>query len=201
MGTKSLSIFFLLFLLTGCIGFAQEGPAVGPPPQEIPTLFVEQPHELLVETWIKGLTAPWSLVFLTDNRALVSERPGRVRLIENGKLNDSPYLQLDVAALGEGGLMGLAVHPQFPDEPYIYAMYTYRKAGTIYNRVQRFRDFGSRAEPDNIIIDHIPGSPYHDGGRLAFGPDGMLYATAGENFQAERAQDLNTFGKYPQSRS
>jgi quinoprotein glucose dehydrogenase len=187
-----MRIVFILFLLTGSIGSAQEGPSVGPPPQEVPTLFVEQPHELRVETWIEGLTAPWSLVFLPDNRALVSERPGRVRLIENGKLNDSPYLQLDVAALGEGGLMGLAVHPQFPDEPYIYAMYTYREAGTLYNRVHRFRDFGRRAEPDNIIIDHIPGSPYHDGGRLAFGPDGMLYVTAGENFQAERAQDLNT---------
>lgn len=190
MNVKSVTTIVILFLLmSGCIGFAQDGPAVGPPPQEAETRFVENPQGLRVETWIEGLVAPWSLVFLTDGRALVSERPGRIRLIRRGKLVKEPYLQLDVAAVGEGGLMGLAVHPEFPDKPYIYAMYTYREGGTLYNRVQRFRDRGDRAEPGRVLIDRIPGSRYHDGGRLAFGPDGMLYATAGENFRAERAQD------------
>jgi quinoprotein glucose dehydrogenase len=186
---KIASLFAVIFVLAGCAGFAQDGPVVGDVPQEVETRFVESPQDLQVESWVEGLVAPWSLVFLPDGRVLVSERPGRIRLIRGGTLIDEPYLQLDVAAIGEGGLMGLAAHPDFPDEPYIYAMYTYREGGSIYNRVQRFRDRGSRAVADKVIVDRIPGSRYHDGGRLGFGPDGMLYATAGENFKAERAQD------------
>ncbi len=181
----------LLLFLPALHLSAQSGPVVGEVPQEAATRFVGEARDLEVEDWVEGLRAPWSLVFLPDGRALVSERPGRIRLIRNGSLREEPYLQLDVAATGEGGLMGLAVHPGFPAEPYIYAMYTYREGGALYNRVQRFRDRGSRAEEDKIIIDRIPGSRYHDGGRLGFGPDGMLYATAGENFKAERAQDRN----------
>ncbi|MFO8065377.1 MAG: PQQ-dependent sugar dehydrogenase [Spirochaetia bacterium] len=182
-------LVFSVVVLTGCLGFAQDGPVVGEVPQDVETSFVEQPDDLEVEPWIEDLAAPWSLVFLPDGRALVSERPGRIRLIRDGDPVDEPYLELDVAAVGEGGLMGLEVHPDFPDEPYIYAMYTYRQGGDLYNRVQRFRDEGSTAEPDEIIIDEIPGSRFHDGGRLGFGPDGMLYVTTGENFQADRAQN------------
>ena len=189
LSAKVSLIFAILLLTAGCAGFAQDGPVVGEVPQDVETRFVRDPGDLEVESWIEGLRAPWSLVFLPDGRALVSERPGRIRLIRDGELVREPYLQLDVAAVGEGGLMGLEVHPDFPDRPYIYAMYTYREGGSLYNRVQRFRDRGDRAVAGEVLIDRIPGSRYHDGGRLGFGPDGMLYATAGENFQAERAQD------------
>jgi quinoprotein glucose dehydrogenase len=186
---RTAIVMFVVVSLSGCLGFAQEGPVVGDVPQDVETRFVGEPADLRVEPWIEGLVAPWSLKFLGDGRAIVSERPGRVRLIRDGRLVEEPYLEVDVAAVGEGGLMGLEVHPDFPDEPYIYAMYTYRRGGSLYNRVQRFRDRGDHAEADRIIIDEIPGSRFHDGGRLGFGPDGMLYATAGENFRAERAQD------------
>ena len=178
----------LVLLFTGCLSFGQDGPEVGEVPQDVETRFIGEPKDLRAESWVEGLVAPWSLKFLPDGRALVSERPGRIRLIRDGELVEEPYLQLDAAAIGEGGLMGLAVHPDFPDSPYIYAMYTYRDGG-LFNRVERFRDQGTSAVSDRVIIDQIPGSRYHDGGRLAFGPDGTLYATIGENFQAERAQD------------
>jgi quinoprotein glucose dehydrogenase len=186
---RTITVLLVILSLTGCLGFAQDGPVVGSVPQDVETSFVESPAGLEAEPWITGLVAPWSLRFLGDGRAIVSERPGRIRLIRDGRLVDEPYLEIDVAAVGEGGLMGLEVHPDFPDEPYIYAMYTYRAGGRLYNRVQRFRDRGSSARPAEIIIDEIPGSRFHDGGRLGFGPDGMLYATAGENFRAQRAQD------------
>lgn len=93
---------------------AQSGPVAGEVPQEAATRFIGEARDLEVEDWVAGLRAPWSLVFLPDGRALVSERPGRIRLIRGGSLPDEPYLQLDVAAVGEGGLMGLAVHPGSP---------------------------------------------------------------------------------------
>ncbi|MFN7065078.1 MAG: PQQ-dependent sugar dehydrogenase [Aquificaceae bacterium] len=147
-----------------------------------------------VEPWIDNLEIPWSLVFLPDGRALVSERPGRVRLIKKGILQKEPYAVIDVAHIGEGGLMGLAIHPDFPQKPFIYAMHTYRKDNSIFNKVIRLKDSGSRGNFDKVIIDHIPGGRLHNGGRIAFGPDGMLYITTGDTFDAVLAQDLKSLG-------
>lgn len=164
---KLVLTVFAFLVPAGCATFGQNGPVVGEVPQETATTFTAEPDHLTAETWIEGLVAPWSLKFLGDGRALLSDRPGRVRLIENGALVSEPYLELDVAAVGEGRLMGFEVHPEFPAEPYIYAMYTYRSGLRTYNRVQRFRDRGRYAEADRVIIDAIPGSRFHDGGRLA----------------------------------
>ncbi len=147
-----------------------------------------------VEVWVKNLEVPWSLVFLPDGRALVSERPGRIRLIRDGKLVEEPYMRIDVNNEGEGGLMGLAVHPNFPKESYVYAMYTYRDKGSVFNRVVRILDRGNSGVFDKVIIDKIPGGRFHNGGRIKFGPDGMLYITTGEIFRGELAQDLDSLG-------
>jgi len=160
--------------------------------QSVEDVFLPDGDNVTVEVWVKNLEVPWSVVFLPDGRALVSERPGRIRLIQDGNLQEKPYLSVDAARVGEAGLMGIAVHPQFPVEPYIYAMYTYRKGGDLLNRVARFRDRGSRGSFDRVIIDNIPGARFHDGGRIAFGPDGMLYVTTGENFISDLAQDLSS---------
>ncbi|MEK7246381.1 MAG: PQQ-dependent sugar dehydrogenase, partial [Pseudomonadota bacterium] len=149
-----------------------------------------------VETWIAGLEAPWSLVFLPDDRALVSERPGRIRLIRGGALEPEPYAVLDVATGGEGGLMGLALHPDFPRVPFVYAMHTYfpgpLAAFHRQNRVVRLRDQGGRGGFDRVVFDRIPGAFNHNGGRIGFGPDGMLYVATGDTYEAELAQDRNS---------
>ncbi|OGW27586.1 MAG: glucose dehydrogenase [Nitrospirae bacterium GWC2_42_7] len=147
-----------------------------------------------VESWIENLEVPWSLIFLPDGRGLVSERPGRIRLIKNSKLQEIPYFNLNVASIGEAGLLGLALHPEFPLKPFIYAMHTYKKDDSLYNRVIRLKDLGEKAVFDKVIIDKIPGGKFHNGGRIAFGPDKMLYITAGETFEADLAQDLKSFG-------
>ncbi|MEF8824140.1 MAG: PQQ-dependent sugar dehydrogenase [Desulfohalobiaceae bacterium] len=188
MASALVTILLLSFVVAGPAR-AREGPAVGEAPQEAETRLMPHPTDIHVQSWVEGLDAPWSLVFLSPQRALVSERPGRIRLIREGELAAEPYARIDAATIGEGGLLGLAAHPGFPDPSLIYAMYTHREDGELFNRVQRFRDTGQGLEPGRIVLDRIPGARYHNGGRLGFGPDGKLYVTAGENFRAEMAQD------------
>ena len=123
-----LSVFTIFFLP------AQGGPVVGDVPQPVEDRLVPDPSDLYVESWIEGLVIPWDLVFLSEEKALVTERPGRVRIIDKGKLLPEPYLEIDVSPVGEGGLMGIAVHPRYPREPYIYLMYTYRESFSSYNK-------------------------------------------------------------------
>jgi glucose/arabinose dehydrogenase len=183
----------LVATLYGC-SLASSLPAVGGAPQGVADEFFPEGKGITVETWIENLQIPWSLVFLPDGRALVSERPGRIRLIKEGKLLGSPYAAVEVNHEGEGGLMGLALHPDFPRKPFLYAMHTYRKEGSIYNRVIRLKDEGSRGIFERVITDQIPGGKNHNGGRIAFGPDRLLYVTAGETFKGDLAQDLRSLG-------
>jgi len=190
-GTIKKMFCMLIFLLffSATASCTQQ---VGGKPQVVDDVFLPDGERVAVKIWISDLTVPWSLVFLPDGRALVSERPGRIRLILHEKLQTKPYAAVNAAQVGESGLMGLAVHPDFPAEPYIYAMYTYEKAGTLLNRVVRFRDHGQAGSFDRVILDDIPGARFHDGGRIAFGPDGILYITTGENFNADLAQDRSS---------
>jgi quinoprotein glucose dehydrogenase len=206
-GFVSLTFIVLMALVSPAATLAVE-PIVGPKPQTVDDVFIPAPIDIGVENWITGLEAPWSLVFLPDGRALVSERPGRVRLIRDGQLAPEPYAVfettrgasgvgdffLNLFARGEGGLMGLAVHPDFPKAPYIYAMYTWRGQSGVRNRIVRLRDHGDYGTFDKIILGGVPGALFHNGGRIAFGPDGMLYATTGEIFERRMAQDLKALG-------
>jgi len=185
--------FLVLFInLFTVMGACEQ--RVGGRPQKAEDIFMPSVSGVRVEPWIKDLVIPWSLVFLDRGRALVSERPGRIRLIENGELREEPYALIEVAAVGEAGLMGLALHPDFPKKPYIYAMHTYEKDGGLFNRVIRIEDAGRKGVFDKTILDDIPGGGTHDGGRIGFGPDGMLYIAAGEISEAELAQDLDSLG-------
>jgi glucose/arabinose dehydrogenase len=186
------AIYPLIILLSCSLSGS---PVMGGKPQAVEDVPVPQGDGVRVEDWVTGLDIPWSLVFLPGGRALVSQRRGTIRLIEDGKLSDKPYAVVeDVTAIGEGGLMGLALHPKFPDEPFVYAMYTYTGGSGLRNRVVRFRHNGATGAFDRVIVDGIPGGTFHDGGRIAFGPDGMLYITTGETTRPELAQDLESLG-------
>ncbi len=197
-------------LALGSCALAGPGPVTGPAPQAPADEQRPAARDYQAETWIEGLEVPWSLIFLPDGRALVSERPGRIRLIRDGALAEAPYATLasaegasgslagGIATLfisGEGGLMGLAAHPDFPQQPFIYAMHTYEAPdGGVANRVVRLRDRGDRGDFDRVILDGIPGWVFHNGGRIGFGPDGMLYIATGEVFENEKAQDRGSLG-------
>lgn len=167
---------------------------VGKIPRQPEERYLPDGEGVSVEPWVEGLRVPWSLLFLPEGRALVTERHGAIREIRDGRLLPSPWAVLSVSREGEGGLLGLALHPRFPAVPYVYAMHTYRKGESLFNRVVRLRDAGGRGTEDRVVLDGIPGGRFHDGGRIAFGPDGMLYVCAGETFDAPIAQDLRSLG-------
>jgi aldose sugar dehydrogenase len=161
-----------------------------------------------VETVTEGLEVPWSIEFLPDRFSepeatptmLVTERPGRLRMIRGGKLDPNPIAGLPtITARGEGGLMDLALHPKFSQNRWLYLAYTIEgNGGLLQTRVSRFRltDKGLTEKLD--IFPGIPGTAgnTHFGSRLAFGQDGKLYITLGERGEPKRAQDLkNLNGK------
>jgi glucose/arabinose dehydrogenase len=136
-----------------------------------------------------GLDTPWGLAFAPDGRLFFTERPGRVRVIEDGVLQEEPLVTLEAEETAEGGVMGLAVDPDFPDSPYLYAKYSYRSGGEILNRVVRLRVEGNSATEDAVLLDGIPGANTHNGGRVKVGPDGKLYVTTGDAQRTQLSQD------------
>lgn len=141
---------------------------------------------LRAEPVASGLVTPWSLAFLPGGDALVSERPGRVRLLHGGQLAAEPVLTLRTADTSEGGLLGIAVDPRDATRLYLYVT-----APGPENQLQRWilsRDHRS-ARFEKVILAGIAAAKYHDGGRIRFGPDGALYVGTGDARQPERAQD------------
>lgn len=142
----------------------------------------------------QNLDTPWSLVFLPDNSILVTERPGRVRLIENNSLVSAPVADIEnVREIGEGGLLGIDIHPDFAQNNFVYLYYTYLGNGNdTLNRVVRMTYQNKKLTDEKIIVDKIPGASNHNGGRLKFGPDNYLYITTGDAEAPSRAQDKNS---------
>lgn len=134
-----------------------------------------------------GLRAPWGLAFLPDGAALVSERDTRriLRVDPSGALREVDVVE-EADAGGEGGLLGLAVSPDYRRDQLVYAYYTTARD----NRIARFR----LGQPPEVIVSGIPVSGIHNGGRLAFGPDGMLYAGTGDASKRGRSAELSSLG-------
>jgi aldose sugar dehydrogenase len=123
-----------------------------------------------------GLQLPWEVVLVPDGRILITERPGRIRVLEvNGTLRQEPAYE----SLG-GQFLGLALHPSYASNRFVYLYNTYPVGGGWTNRIQRFVDNGSMLSFSKTVLDGIPGENNHDGGRIGFGPDGKLYATTGD---------------------
>jgi len=138
-----------------------------------------------------GLEVPWGIAFLPGGDALVTERPGRVRLLRGGALEAAPVATVDVAEAGEGGLLGIAADPRFATNRRFYLYATVAKDGRVVNRLTRWvlADDERSARQDRVLLDDIAAASYHDGGRIRFGPDGMLYVGTGDAGKPTSAQD------------
>ncbi|MBI4035364.1 PQQ-dependent sugar dehydrogenase, partial [Candidatus Daviesbacteria bacterium] len=112
---------------------------------------------------------------------------------KDGKLQPQPIATISVKQTGESGLHGIALHPKYPQQPYVYIYYTYSAGGdNSLNRVSRFVFDGTALTEEKIIVDQIPGAVFHDGGRIKFGPDGYLYITTGDALNPSLAQNTNS---------
>ena len=106
----------------------------------------ESSTEVQARDFVTGLRVPWELAFLPDGRMLITERTGTIRVVQNGELQDEPWITLAVAATGEAGLLGMAVDPDFSANGYVYAAYTYRDAsGDLENQLVRLKEDPKRS--------------------------------------------------------
>ncbi|CAN5228664.1 hypothetical protein BH24ACT16_BH24ACT16_18020 [soil metagenome] len=179
-----------VFLAAGCGAFSStpsypEGCGGGEACAESP----DEVDGLLIETVAKNLDTPWEVAFAPDGRIFVTERPGVVRVIEDGELREEPYADLGAQETGEGGQLGLALDPNFEQNDTLYAYYTTETEDGPVNRIVRLVETqGGDVEQRETLLE-APAARIHNGGRLAFGPDGKLYATIGDTSEASLAQD------------
>ncbi len=168
------------------VNFVFLRPQTPPGPQQ--GLRREDVREEDVTVVADGLDVPWALAFLPDGSLLVTERPGRlVRIAEDGDRRS--YAIDGVRHAGEGGLMGLTLHPDFAATGWIYVCLTAEDEAGFENRVERYRLDEERLGERKVIIDAIPAASFHNGCRLGFGPDGYLYVTTGDAGSPRRSQD------------
>src|SRR5439155_24264002 len=139
-------IFRLLLILFGFVVCASR------------TVLAQNQPTPSTETLVRGLDTPWAIDFAPDGRIFISERPGRIRIVERSKLRPEPWMSIDVASAGEAGLLGLAIDPKFSQTRFIYVAYTYRTGVfALRNRLVRLRDDPDTGKGglDKILIDNV----------------------------------------------
>lgn len=187
------SVILLLVLIAVAVGltlYKASSKKIEPPFSPSPKTET-QPSS--VEIIAKNLEVPWALTFLPDGNILVTERVGRVRLIKQNRLEEKEVATIQVKQNSESGLHGIAVHPKYSENHYVYVYYTYSAGGdNSFNRVSKFTFDKQSLKDEQIIVDKIPGAIFHDGGRIKFGPDGYLYITTGDAQNPSLAQDKNS---------
>jgi len=153
--------------------------------------FRSQEHAFRLVTVVEGLEQPWGLAFLPDGRLLVTEKAGRLRVVQDGRLDPQPVAGLPAVAVhGQGGLLDVALHPDFARNGLVYLSYTARGPDGVGTEVARGRLAGNRLEQATTIFRQSPkgSTGRHFGSRLVFDRQGFLYVTLGDRGEMARAQ-------------
>ena len=143
-----------------------------------------------VEIIATNLQKPWAMDF-ADDRIFFTEKVGKIRVIDSGVLIEDPLASLHVEDVTDGGLLGLALHPNFENNHYLYVFYTYAEDNKLWNKVIRITESENKLSDAVVILDKIPGAEFDNGGVIKFGPDGKLYIATGDATNEQAAQDLN----------
>jgi len=132
-------------------------------------------------------------IAISDDRIFVTEKDGMIRVIQNNTLLDSPLATLRTADVFDGGLLGIALHPNFPNNHYLYVFLTYNEDGNLWNKILKITEYENKLVDAETILDKIPGSSFTNGGFIKFGPDEKLYVGTGTVSDASHLpQDLDS---------
>jgi glucose/arabinose dehydrogenase len=147
--------------------------------------------QLGVQTIVTNVEIPWSMAFAPDGRLFFTERPGRVRIYQNGQLQTALTLD-DIRTVGESGLLGIALHPSFALNHFVYLLYTADTGAGAVNRLARYREVNNTLAERAVLAEGMAAASIHDGGRIRFGPDNLLYVTMGDASAPDNAQSLSS---------
>ena len=146
------------------------------------------------EGWVTGLTSATAFAQAPDGRLFIAQQGGALRVVKNGALLPAPFVTVPVDASGERGLLGVALHPDFASNGFVYIYSTRSAGGVAHNRISRLTAAGDVAAPGSEIalvdLPNLSSATNHNGGGMHFGVDGKLYVGVGENANGARAQNL-----------
>ena len=162
----------------------------GPPP--IPPPNFQESENKTIQIIATHLEQPWALDF-ADDRIFITEKIGKIRVVKSDVMLEEPLATLRTVNIFDGGLLGIAVHPNFTNNHFLYVYYTYEENGELWNKILKITESENKLDDATTILDKIPGSKFNNGGVIKFGPDHKLYVGTGAGSDSSHdAQNINS---------
>jgi aldose sugar dehydrogenase len=173
---------------------SESGVGGGPAPNDGSARISATGGGLGIGSIVQDLESPSAIDISKDGRIFFVEKMGNLMTMTVNDGKPTPHLILNIRAvqLGETGLLGLALSPNFTENHLMYVYFTYANGNKIYNRVIMFKEIADKVVDSKVIVDAIPAAEFNNGGRIKFGPDNKLYVATGDAMMPDLAQDLNS---------